>query len=79
MVRARLSPTNHVAVQVKGGTVIWARRIGGDHGGIEIDIGGIEAIENEASIRKVGERKSAEADEFEGVELGLAMAEGDEK
>jgi hypothetical protein len=40
---------------------------------IKIDIGRVEMIEDDASVRKVGKRKSAEADQLEGVELGLVM------
>lgn len=50
------------------------RRIGGNHGSIEIDIGRVEMVEDKASVRKVGERKSAETDELKGIELGLGMA-----
>jgi hypothetical protein len=74
MVGLRASSTNHVAVQGKGRLVIGPRSIGSNHGSIKIDIGRVEMIEDEASVRKVGKRKSAEADQLEGVELGLAMA-----
>jgi hypothetical protein len=78
MVGARVSSTKHVAVQEKGGVVI-AGRIGCNHGSIEIDIGRVEMVEYQASVRKVGERKSAETDELKGVELCLGVANGEEK
>lgn len=52
--------------------------VGCDHSCVEVYIGGFEVVENEASIAKVGERDGAKAHELGGVELGLAMAEGDE-
>lgn len=51
----------------------------GDHGGVKVDIGGGEVIEEEASVAEIGEGESAEANELECEELGLAMAESDEK
>lgn len=50
-----------------------------DHGGKEVDIGGVDTVEYEASIRHVGESESAEADKLEGIKLSLGMAEGDEE
>ena len=73
MVGARVSQTKHLAVQEKSG-VVMVRRIGGNHGSIEIDIGRVEMVEDKASVRKVDERESAETDELKGIELGLGMA-----
>lgn len=59
--------------------MVGPRSVCGDNGSIEKDIRGVEMIEDEASVRKVGERESAEADQLKSVELGLAMAKGGEK
>lgn len=50
-----------------------------DHGGVKVDIGRGEMIEDEASVVEIGEGESAEANELECEELGLAMAESSEK
>lgn len=52
--------------------------IGCDHSCVKKHIGGLEVVENEASIGKVGEREGAKAHELGGVKLGVAMTEGDE-
>lgn len=71
--------TEHVAVQGDGGGV--AVRVGGicgDHCGVEVDVWGIEVIEDEAHVGEVGEGKSAETKELESVEVGLGVTQGDE-
>lgn len=52
-------------------------RVGGDHGGVKVDVGGGEVIEDEASVAEIGEGESAETNELECEEICLAMAEGD--
>lgn len=79
LVGSRVSSTKHIAVQCKGGLRVGVGSIGRDHGGKEVDIGGVETVENDASVREVSESESAEPDKFEGIELSLGVAEGDKK
>lgn len=59
-----------------GGAVVGG--VGGDEGGVEVDVRGGEVVEEEAGVGEVGEGEDAEADELEGVEVGVAVAEGEE-
>ena len=77
--RARERATDHAAVQKKGRSVIRMRSISSDHRSVEVDVGGFEVVEDEASVGEIGEGESAEAEKLEGVEMSLAMAESDEK
>lgn len=54
-VGARRRTTNHVAVQKKGRSVIRMRSISSDHCSVEVDIGGVDVVEDEASVREIGE------------------------
>lgn len=69
----------HFVEQEKGGFRVGPGRVGGDHCGVEIDVGGVEMIEDEASVAEIGDCEGAEADQLESDELGLAMAEGEEE
>lgn len=53
-------------------------RTGGDNGRVEIDVGRGEFVEQVACIGEVAEASGAEADELEGVELDMAVAERDD-
>lgn len=57
--------SNHVTVEGKSGDVIGVGGVGGDHGGVEEDIGGAEVVEDMPSVIEVAEVDCAEADEFE--------------
>lgn len=48
--------------------------VGGEHSGVEEDVGGVERVEDEAGVGEVGEIKRGEADQLEGEQLVLAMA-----
>ncbi|GER44795.1 translation initiation factor IF-2 [Striga asiatica] len=69
---------DQVAVEERGGGVVGDVCVGGDDGGVEVGVGGGEGVEQAAGVGEVAEAGGAEADEFEGVEMGGAMAERDE-
>lgn len=62
-----------------GGGGVGMGGVGGEHSGVKVDVGELEAVEDETGVAEVGEDEGAEADELEGVELSLAMAGGDEE
>lgn len=66
LIRLGFSPANHKTVERKSGDVIGVRGVGGDHGGVKVDIGGMLVIEDESGVIEVIEINCAEADEFEG-------------
>ncbi|KAJ1431320.1 hypothetical protein SESBI_07172 [Sesbania bispinosa] len=69
----------HVAEEGEGGrVVIGARSVSSDDGGEEVDVRGMEVVEDEASIGKVGKGEGAKANKLEGVEVGLGVTESDE-
>ena len=41
--------------------------VGSDHGSKEVNVGRVEMVEYGTSVGKVGESKSSEADELEGI------------
>lgn len=59
--------------------MVRLRGICRDHGGKEVDIGGVETVEYEASVREVSESESTEADKLKGIKLSLGVADSDEK
>lgn len=70
----------HSVEQEKCRFGVGRRGIGGYHCGVEIDVGRVEMIEDEASVvEEIGGWEGAEADQLECEELGLAMAEGEEE
>lgn len=79
LVGSRVSPTKHIAVQCKGGSGVGVGSVSRNHCGKEVDIGGTETVEYEASVREVGESENTESDKLEGIELSLGVAEGDKK
>lgn len=78
-VGARAAAAEHEVEQVEGGGGVGVGGIGGEHSGVEVDVGEAEAVEDETGVTEVGEDEGTEADELEGVELSLAMAGGDEE
>lgn len=79
LIRRRASSTDHVAVKSKGGSGIRLRCISSEHGSVQVDIGVVKMIEDEASISKVGEFEGAEAEELEDVELRIGVTKSDEE
>lgn len=70
--------SNHVSVQRKSRVVVGDSSVSGDHGGVEVDVGGDEAVKDRAGVGEIRKREDRVSDELEGEELGLAMAESDE-
>lgn len=56
--------------------VVGGGGVGGDEGGEEVDVGGVDVVEDEASVGKVGESEGTEANKLEGVEVGLGVTQG---
>lgn len=78
LIRLSTPISHHVSVEREHREIVGDRCVGGDHGGVEVDIGGDEAVEDGAGMGDVGERENCVSDELEGEELGLAMAESDD-
>lgn len=81
MVGLRASLTKHASVQQKNRMVVGLGGITSNHGSVMVYIRVVEAVEDEASIGKVGigESDKAEADELEGVDFTLAVTKSDDK
>lgn len=67
----------HLAEELERRAVVVVRSVGCDHGGEDMDIGGGDVVEDEAGVGEIEESFGGEADEFEGAELGLGVAESD--
>lgn len=66
-----------MAEEEERGEVEAVGGVGGDEGGEGMDVGRGEAVEEEAGVGKVGESCGGEAEELEGGDLGLGVAESD--
>ncbi|KAJ6433816.1 hypothetical protein OIU84_017507 [Salix udensis] len=71
--------TKHGTKQIKRRLMVLYRGISSNHSGVEVDVGEFETVKNEASIVKVVELEKATANQFEGVEIGLRVAEDCQK
>ncbi|PON83792.1 hypothetical protein TorRG33x02_203430, partial [Trema orientale] len=79
MIGGRGSPTEHVAVQIKSRNGTALGGVGSDHGSKQVNIGRAETVEYGTSVGEVCQSQGSEADELEGIELSLRMADGDEE
>lgn len=52
--------------------------VGGDHGGEEVGVERRNVVEDEARVGEVGESEGAEANELEGVEVSVGVAQSGE-
>lgn len=69
----------HVAEEGESGGVGGGMGgVGGDHGGEEVGVERRNVVEDEARVGEVGESEGAEANELEGVEVSVGVAQSGE-
>lgn len=73
LVRAGVSLAEHAAEEAYSRIWVAVRGVRGDHGGVEVDVRCGVTVEDAAGVTEVGHGNGAETEEFEGVELILAM------